>query len=168
MPALPLFWLTVFFMPGISADRLFGETLPVRTHYFAFAALILIAVYVVSGLHIGMVAIFVFWLFRLAVRFLFPSILSKIGDQQIALWPALASAVLYAFLAGFGTPTIWRSVLTLAVFFGAAFWCRKADSLTVLTLTGISNFSLTLRCKGGIESGYTLIKPFRLLFELAP
>ena len=43
MPARPLFWLTVFFMLGISADRLFGESLPVRTHYFAFAALILIA-----------------------------------------------------------------------------------------------------------------------------
>ena len=43
MPARPLFWLTVFFMLGILADRLFGEGLPVRTHYFAFAALILIA-----------------------------------------------------------------------------------------------------------------------------
>ena len=43
MPARPLFWLTVFFMLGISADRLFGESLPVQTHYFAFAALILIA-----------------------------------------------------------------------------------------------------------------------------
>ncbi len=91
----------------------------------------------VSGLHIGMVAIFVFWLFRLAVRFLFPSILSKTSDQQIAIWPALASAVLYALLAGFGTPTIWRSILTLAVFFGAAFWCRKADSLTVLALAAL-------------------------------
>ena len=45
MPARPLFWLTVFFMLGISADRLFGESLPVQTHYFAVAALILIAAY---------------------------------------------------------------------------------------------------------------------------
>ncbi len=30
-------------MLGISADRLFGEELPARTHYFAFAAFILIA-----------------------------------------------------------------------------------------------------------------------------
>ncbi len=58
----------------------------------------------VSGLHIGMVSMFVFWLVRLAVRFLFPSILNRISDKQIALWPALASAVLYAFLAGFGAP----------------------------------------------------------------
>ena len=44
MPARPLFWLTVFFMLGISADRLFGESLPVPTHFLAFAALIMIAV----------------------------------------------------------------------------------------------------------------------------
>jgi hypothetical protein len=43
MPARPLFWLTVFFMLGISAYRLVGEDLPVQTHHFAFAALILIA-----------------------------------------------------------------------------------------------------------------------------
>ena len=43
MPARPLFWLTICFMLGISADRLFGEGLPVQMHYFAFAALILIA-----------------------------------------------------------------------------------------------------------------------------
>jgi competence protein ComEC len=91
----------------------------------------------VSGLHIGMVSLFVFWLVRRAVRFLFPSILNRISDKQIALWPALASAVLYAFLAGFGAPTIWRSILTLAVFFGAGFWYRKADSLTVLALAAL-------------------------------
>ena len=91
----------------------------------------------VSGLHIGMVSLFVFWLVRLAVRFLFPSILNRISDKQIAMWPALASAVLYAFLAGFGAPTIWRFILTLAVFFGAAFWYRKADSLTVLALAAL-------------------------------
>ena len=48
MPARPLFWLTVFFMLGISVDRLFGEGLPVQTHYFAFAAFILIAAMAVA------------------------------------------------------------------------------------------------------------------------
>ena len=42
MPARPLLWLTVFFMLGISADRLFGENLPVPTNYFVLGALILI------------------------------------------------------------------------------------------------------------------------------
>ena len=41
------------------------------------------------------------------------------------------------FLAGFGAPTIWRSILTLAVFFGAGFWYRAADSLTVLALAAL-------------------------------
>ncbi len=91
----------------------------------------------VSGLHIGMVAMFVFWLVRYGVRLLCPSILNRMSDKQIAVWPALASAVFYAFLAGFGAPTIWRSILTLAVFFGAAFWYRAADSLTVLALAAL-------------------------------
>jgi competence protein ComEC len=91
----------------------------------------------VSGLHIGMVSMFVFWLVRLIVRSMCPSILNRTSDRQIALWPALVTAVLYAFLAGFGAPTIWRSILTLAVFFGAAFWYRRADSLTVLALAAL-------------------------------
>jgi len=45
MPARPLFWLTVFFMLGISAYRLFGESLPVQSYYYALAALVLIAVF---------------------------------------------------------------------------------------------------------------------------
>jgi competence protein ComEC len=91
----------------------------------------------VSGLHIGMVCMFIFAVVRLAVRSFSPSILSRISDKQIALWPALAGAVFYAFLAGFGAPTIWRSILTLAVFFGASFWFRRADSLTVLALAAL-------------------------------
>jgi competence protein ComEC len=91
----------------------------------------------VSGLHIGMVSMFVFWLVRLLVRTFCPTVLNRMSDKQIALWPALASAVLYAFLAGFGAPTIWRSILTLAIFFGAAFWYRRADSLTLLALAAL-------------------------------
>jgi len=91
----------------------------------------------VSGLHIGMVSMFVFWLVCLAVRFLFPSILNRISDKHIAIWPALACGVLYAFLAGFGAPTIWRSILTLAVFLLAGFWYRKADSLTLLAFAAL-------------------------------
>jgi competence protein ComEC len=91
----------------------------------------------VSGLHIGMVSMFVFWLVRLAVRFLFPSILSRISDKQIAFWPAFAAAVFYALLAGFGAPTIWRSIVALAVFFGAAFMYRRADSLTILAFAAL-------------------------------
>ncbi len=128
----------------------------------------------VSGLHIGMVAMFVFWLVRRAVRFLFPSILNRISDKQIALWPAFAAAVFYAFLAGFGAPTIWRSVLTLAVCFAAAFRFRKADSLTVLALAALSilvfdpqnlwqiPFQLTFACVLAIVVVYPRFRGIRL------
>jgi competence protein ComEC len=128
----------------------------------------------VSGLHIGMVAMFVFWLVRLAVRFLYPSVLSRVSDKQIAVWPALASAVFYAFLAGFGAPTIWRSILTLAVFFGASFWYRAADSLTVLALAALvilipapNNlwlipFQLTFACVLAIIVIYPRLRGIRL------
>ena len=128
----------------------------------------------VSGLHIGMVAMFVFWLVRLAVRFLYPSVLNRVSDKQIAVWPALASAVFYAFLAGFGAPTIWRSILTLAVFFGASFWYRAADSLTVLALAALvilipapNNlwlipFQLTFACVLAIIVIYPRLRGIRL------
>ncbi len=128
----------------------------------------------VSGLHIGMVSMFVFWLVCLGVRFLFPSILRKISDKHIALWPALACGLLYAFLAGFGAPTIWRSVLTLAVFLLAGFWYRKADSLTVLALAALfilvldpNNlwqipFQLTFACVLAIIVIYPRFRRFRL------
>ncbi len=91
----------------------------------------------VSGLHIGMVCIFVFWLFRLAARLFFPSVLSRVSDQRLALFPAFVSGIFYALLAGFGTPTIWRSVLTLAVFFAAALRYRSVDSLNMLALAAL-------------------------------
>ncbi|MGO9532923.1 MAG: DNA internalization-related competence protein ComEC/Rec2 [Syntrophobacteraceae bacterium] len=128
----------------------------------------------VSGLHIGMVAMFVFWLVRFAVRFLCPSILNRVSDKQIAVWPALSSAVFYAFLAGFGAPTIWRSILTLAVFFGASFWYRAADSLTVLALAALvilipapNNlwlipFQLTFACVLAIIVIYPRLRGIRL------
>ena len=128
----------------------------------------------VSGLHIGMVSMFVFWLVRLGVRFLYPSILNRVSDKQIAVWPALASAVFYAFLAGFGAPTIWRSILTLAVFFGASFWYRTVDSLTVLALAALfilipapNNlwlipFQLTFACVLAIIVIYPRLRGIRL------
>ncbi len=48
MPARPLFWLTISFMLGISAYRLVGESLPVQTHYYALAAVLLTSVMVVT------------------------------------------------------------------------------------------------------------------------
>ncbi|MFZ2447286.1 MAG: DNA internalization-related competence protein ComEC/Rec2 [Syntrophobacteraceae bacterium] len=91
----------------------------------------------VSGLHLGLVSLLVFHLVRLLVRTACPKLLNGSSDSRIAVWPALACAVIYAFLAGFGVPPIWRSVLMLAVCFGAAFWRRSPDSLTVLALAAL-------------------------------
>ncbi|MDR3569234.1 MAG: DNA internalization-related competence protein ComEC/Rec2 [Syntrophobacteraceae bacterium] len=91
----------------------------------------------VSGLHIGMVCVFVFWLVRLVVRRLFPSVLNRVSDQRLALLPAFAAGIFYALLAGFGTPTIWRSILTLAMFFAASLRYRSVDSITMLALAAL-------------------------------
>ncbi len=116
----------------------------------------------VSGLHLGLVSLIVFKLVRLLVRNTCPAILGRISDSRIAIWPALACAVIYAFLAGFGVPPIWRSVLMLALCFGASFWYRSTDSLTVLALSALVilffdpnslwqiSFQLTFACVAAI------------------
>ncbi len=91
----------------------------------------------ISGLHLGLVSLFVFQLVRILVRSLHPAILNRVSDKQIAVWPALGCAIVYAFLAGFGVPPIWRSVLMLAVCFGASFWYRSTDALTVLAFAAL-------------------------------
>ncbi|MHC1724449.1 MAG: ComEC/Rec2 family competence protein [Syntrophobacteraceae bacterium] len=128
----------------------------------------------VSGLHLGLVSLIVFWLVRLAVRFCHPAVLNRISDKQIAVWPALACAVLYAFLAGFAVPPIWRSILMLAVCFGAGFWYRPADSLTVLALAALVilaldpnslrqiSFQFTFACVLAIILVYPRLQGFRL------
>ncbi len=116
----------------------------------------------VSGLHLGLVSLIVFKLVRLLVRSTCPAVLNRISDSRIAIWPALGCAIIYAFLAGFGVPPIWRSVLMLAVCFGASFWYRATDSLTVLALSALIillfdpnslwqiSFQLTFACVAAI------------------
>ncbi|MEM5785661.1 MAG: DNA internalization-related competence protein ComEC/Rec2, partial [Syntrophobacteraceae bacterium] len=91
----------------------------------------------VSGLHLGLVSLLVFYIVRSIVRITCPVVLNRISANQIAVWPALACAVVYAFLAGFGVPPIWRSVLMLAVCYGAAFRYRSPDPLTMLAFAAL-------------------------------
>lgn len=126
----------------------------------------------VSGLHLGLVSLIVFMLVRWLVRIICPSVLTRISDSRIAIWPALACAVVYAFLAGFGVPPIWRSVLMLAVCFGASFWYRSTDSLTVLALSALIilffdpnslwqiSFQLTFACVAAIVLIYPRLRRF--------
>jgi competence protein ComEC len=128
----------------------------------------------VSGLHLGLVSLLVFWLVRRFVRSAIPKALNRVSDKQFAVWPALACAVIYAFMAGFGVAPIWRSVLMLAVCFSAAFWYRSTDSLTVLALTALFilvldpnsfwqiSFQLTFLCVLAVILVYPMFRKLKL------
>lgn len=67
----------------------------------------------ISGLHIGLAALFGFWLTRLLIM-LVPLSWSAGKAYPAALLSSLAAAVVYAALAGFGTSTV-RALVMLAV-----------------------------------------------------
>lgn len=90
----------------------------------------------ISGLHMGLVGMSVFWLARRLIRLSCPSVLKRTSDQHIALWAALAAAVLYALISGLALPT-WRSLIMLTLFFAAAFRYRSSDSLTALAASAL-------------------------------
>lgn len=75
--------------------------------------------FVISGLHIGMISGFAFWLALLAGK------LVRIGRllpaQKFAAFFALAAAFLYALLAGFSLPT-QRAFIMIAVLICGLFW----------------------------------------------
>ena len=126
-----------------------------------------------SGLHIGMVAMFVFWLVRRAVRFvpLHPQQNKRQANSPLA---GFCRRRLLCLSGRIRAPRIWRSVLTLAVCFAAAFRFRKADSLTVLALAALSilvfdpqnlwqiPFQLTFACVLAIVVVYPRFRGIRL------
>lgn len=75
--------------------------------------------FVISGLHIGMISGFAFWLALFAGR------LARIGRlvpaQKFAAFFALAAAFMYALLAGFSLPT-QRAFIMIAVLICGLFW----------------------------------------------
>ncbi|PCI76335.1 MAG: DNA internalization-related competence protein ComEC/Rec2, partial [SAR86 cluster bacterium] len=75
--------------------------------------------FVISGLHIGMISGFVFWLALLVGR------LVRIGRlvpaQKFAAFFALVAALMYALLAGFSLPT-QRAFIMIAVLICGLFW----------------------------------------------
>ncbi len=70
--------------------------------------------FVISGLHISLVAMVVYWLFNGCLRW-FPVLSTYYPRQKIALWCALAAAIIYSLLAGFSLPT-QRAIIMTAVF----------------------------------------------------
>ena len=128
----------------------------------------------ISGLHMGLVALLVFWIVRRLLRMLFPFILRRLDDQRIAVWPALLAAATYALIAGFSVPPIWRSMIMLTLCFGAAYWYIAADSLSVLAASALLillvdpnslwqiSFQLTFVCMFAIFSLYPKLERFHL------
>ncbi len=88
----------------------------------------------ISGLHIGLVAGFFFWLLR---RFCPPLIIQYIPAQRVAAVGALIMAFGYAMLAGFAIPT-QRALVMLIVVLGAILLSRHIKSGTALSLALIA------------------------------
>jgi competence protein ComEC len=128
----------------------------------------------ISGMHMGLVSLLVFWIVRRLLRVSCPFMLRRIDDQRIAMWPALLAAALYALIAGFSVPPIWRSMIMLTIGFGAAYWYLFPDPISVLAASGLLillvdpnslwqiSFQLTFVCMFAIFSLYPRLEPFHL------
>jgi competence protein ComEC len=91
----------------------------------------------ISGFHLALVSIMIFWLARRLARMLLPSVLERSSDKHLALWAAILGAALYAFLTGLATPT-WRSLIMLTLVLGASHWYHAADPYSALALAALA------------------------------
>ena len=85
----------------------------------------------ISGLHIGLLAGFVFFLTRYLWPF-FGSAALKLAAPRAAALSALAAAAFYAVLSGFAVPS-QRALIMLAVVMFSIFWRHKVQSSQVLS-----------------------------------
>ena len=128
----------------------------------------------ISGLHLGLVSLLVFWMVRRLIRWFCPAILHRTDDQRLAVLPALFAATLYALIAGFGVPPIWRSLIMLTICFGAAYWYLAPDPFSVLAASALLillvdpnslwqiSFQLTFLCMFAIFILYPKLEPIHL------
>lgn len=128
----------------------------------------------ISGLHLGLVSLLVFWMGSRLIRLLYPRILHRLPDQRLAVLPALLAAVIYALIAGFGVPPIWRSLIMLAICFAAAYWYLAPDPFSVLAASALIillvdanslwqiSFQLTFLCMFAIFVLYPKCERFHL------
>ena len=85
----------------------------------------------ISGLHIGLLAGFVFFLTRYLWPF-FGSAALKLAAPRAAALTALVAAAFYAVLSGFAVPS-QRALIMLAVVMFSIFWRHKVQSSQVLS-----------------------------------
>lgn len=78
---------------------------------------------VISGLHVGFVALLCFGLGNGLAR-LSPRLLHRVAAQQVGAFCAITGASAYALLAGFSLPT-QRAVVMLSIFMGAQLLSRE-------------------------------------------
>ena len=128
----------------------------------------------ISGLHLGLVSLLVFWMARWLIRLLCPALLRRTDDQRLAVVPALLAAAAYALVAGFGAPPIWRSMIMLTICFGAAYWYLAPDPYSVLAASALLillvdpnslwqiSFQLTFLCMFAIFILYPKFERFHL------
>ncbi|WP_119344099.1 DNA internalization-related competence protein ComEC/Rec2 [Facilibium subflavum] len=89
----------------------------------------------ISGLHIGLIALFAFFIGRLCWSFSI-SACQKIPAQSVGLISAVIAAFIYSMLAGFSIPT-QRAFIMVFVFSVALLSYRKINSVNVLIIAGI-------------------------------
>lgn len=97
--------------------------------------------FVISGLHVGLVSLLAFRLMQFLGRFLlWPG--SGIAVPRLAAWSAISAALLYSLLAGFSLPT-QRALVMLAVFMSGTITGKSIDLvfryLLALTLVLLLN-----------------------------
>ena len=102
---------------------------------------------VISGLHVGFVAMFGYWLTNLLMR-ISPALLLHLPAQKAGAVGAIAAALAYSLLAGFSLPT-QRALIMVAVFMSGRLLARNFPAslgyclamTLVLILTPLSGMS---------------------------
>jgi len=102
---------------------------------------------VISGLHVGFVAMFGYWLTNLLMR-LFPALLLHLPAQKAGAAGAITAALAYSLLAGFSLPT-QRALIMVSVFMSGRLLARSFPAslgyclamMLVLILTPLSAMS---------------------------
>jgi len=130
----------------------------------------------ISGLHLGLVAMSVFWLSCRLLRILFPSLLARYADKHVALWVALAATAFYASISGMALPT-WRALVFVIMLFFGTLWYRQRDFTTTLCAAAIlilavnpyslwqPSFQLSFAAVAGIVWMAKASSPLRKRFE---
>jgi len=106
----------------------------------------------ISGLHMGLVSGFLFWLIRLGLA-LRPAVALRYPIKKIAAVAALAGALAYLLLTGGSVPTI-RAFVMVALVMLAVLTDRRAISLRTVALAALVVLAMTP--EGLLEPGFQM------------